>query len=237
MTRRDLLKSSAVVAAAGSTACVRTSGTAGEQALYADGSFELAELTIGELGAGLKTGRWSARGLVEKYLERIDALDRRGPHLGAVIELNPGARASAESLDRELRAGKLRGPLHGVPILLKDNIETSDRMMTTAGSLALEGNYAAQDAPIAKRLRDAGAIILGKTNLSEWANFRSSRSVSGWSGRGLQTRNPLCARSQSQRLQLRIGRGNGSQLVRRVGWHGDGRLHRFAFFAQLPCGH
>jgi amidase len=138
----------------------------------------------------LKSGRWSVRGLVELYLERIDALDRRGPHLGAVIELNPEARSIAESLDRELRAGKSRGPLHGMPLLVKDNIETGDRMMTTAGSLALEGHYASQDAPIVKRLRDAGAVILGKTNLSEWANFRSSRSVSGWSGRGLQTRNP-----------------------------------------------
>ena len=191
MTRRDLLKTSAAAAAAGSTACV--SGprrSAGLAAGYEEGSFELSELPISDLEQGLKTGRWSVRGLVERYLERIEALDRRGPHLGAVIELNPDARAIAESLDRELRAGKKRGPLHGVPVLVKDNIETRDRMMTTAGSLALEGNYARQDAPIVQRLRDAGAVILGKTNLSEWANFRSSRSVSGWSGRGLQTRNP-----------------------------------------------
>lgn len=190
MTRRDLFKTPALMAAAGSTACMRTREFSPVPAWQSDGSFELSELTVDDLGSGLKSGRWSVRGLVERYLERIDALDRRGPHLGAVIELNPNVRAIAESLDSELRAGKSRGPLHGMPVLVKDNIETGDRMMTTAGSLALEGNYAGQDAPIVKRLRDAGAVILGKTNLSEWANFRSSRSVSGWSGRGLQTRNP-----------------------------------------------
>jgi len=188
MTRRDLLKSSTAVAAAGATACTPSKITS--TAWSAQASFELEELTIADLGAGLRRGRWSARGLAELYLSRIDALNRRGPHLGAVIETNPDARADAEALDRELRAGQPRGPLHGVPILLKDNIETAGRMMTTAGSLALEGNYAAHDAPVAARLRAAGALILGKTNLSEWANFRSSRSVSGWSGRGLQTRNP-----------------------------------------------
>jgi amidase len=190
MTRRDLLKTPAIVAAAGSTACLRTSEITPAPAWQNDGSFELSELTLGELGSGLRSGRWSVRGLAELYLARIEALDRRGPHLGAVIELNPDVRAIAESLDRELRAGKSRGPLHGMPVFVKDNIETGDRMMTTAGSLALEGNFARQDAPIVKRLRDAGVVLLGKTNLSEWANFRSSRSVSGWSGRGLQTRNP-----------------------------------------------
>jgi amidase len=190
MTRRDLFKTPAVLAAAGSTACMRTREISPTAAWQSDGAFELSELTLGELGSGLKSGRWSVRGLVERYLERIEALDQRGPHLGAVIELNPDARAIAESLDRELRAGKSRVPLHGMPVLVKDNIETRDHMMTTAGSLALEGRFASQDAPIVRRLRDAGAVILGKTNLSEWANFRSSRSVSGWSGRGLQTRNP-----------------------------------------------
>jgi amidase len=190
MTRRDLLKTPVVVAAAGSTACMRSRELSPTPGGPSDGAFELSELTLDELGSGLRSGRWSVRGLVERYIERIEGLDRRGPHLGAVIELSPDARASAESLDREARAGKWRGPLHGMPVLVKDNIETSDRMMTTAGSLALEGNYARQDAPIVKRLRDAGAVILGKTNLSEWANFRSSRAVSGWSGRGLQTRNP-----------------------------------------------
>lgn len=187
MTRRDLIKTSATLAAVASAACTRTSVLSRPRQ---DGAFELAELTIAELASGLNSGRWSVRGLAEQYLGRIEALDRRGPHLGAVIELNPDARSNAESLDRELRAGKSRGPLHGIPILVKDNIEIAGRMMTTAGSLALEGNYARQDAPIAARLRAAGALILGKTNLSEWANFRSSRSVSGWSGRGGQTRNP-----------------------------------------------
>ena len=187
MTRRDLIKTSALLAAAGSAACTRTNVLSNARQ---DGAFELAELTIADLASGLNSGRWSVRGLAEQYLERIELLDRRGPHLGAVIELNPDARSDAESLDRELRAGKSRGPLHGIPILVKDNIEIAGRMMTTAGSLTLEGNYARQDAPIAARLRAAGALILGKTNLSEWANFRSSRATSGWSGRGLQTRNP-----------------------------------------------
>jgi len=188
MTRRDLFRTSAAMTAVGSAACHRTGDTA--SVWPADGSFELSELTIADLRAGLKSGRWSVRGLVDQYLDRIAALDHRGPNLGAVIEVNPDARAAAEALDRELRAGASRGPLHGIPILLKDNINTAGRMMTTAGSLALEGNYAAGDAPMAARLRAAGAVILGKTNLSEWANFRSSRSTSGWSGRGLQTRNP-----------------------------------------------
>src|SRR5262249_13677273 len=131
-----------------------------------------------------------AADLVDRYLARIEALDRRGPALRSVIEVNPDARAIAERLDEERRAGKRRGPLHGVPLLLKDNIDTADRMQTTAGSPALEGAPAPRDAGVAARLREAGAVILGKTNLSEWANLRSSRSTSGWSARGGLTRNP-----------------------------------------------
>ena len=132
----------------------------------------------------------TARGLTENYLARIEAVDRGGPALNSVIELNPDALAIAEALDAERQAGTVRGPLHGIPILIKDNIDTGDRMQTTAGSLALEGSHAAQDAFVAARLRQAGAVILGKTNLSEWANFRASHSSSGWSSRGGQTRNP-----------------------------------------------
>jgi amidase len=152
--------------------------------------FELDELTIGELQARMEAGQESARSLTQKYLARIAALDHEGPALRAVLEANPDAIPIAESLDAERKAGRRRGPLHGIPVLLKDNIGTADRMTTTAGSLALEGSIPSQDSFVAKRLREAGAILLGKTNLSEWANFRSSHSTSGWSGRGGRTRNP-----------------------------------------------
>lgn len=124
------------------------------------------------------------------YLHRIESIDKSGPALNAVLEINPDALALADTLDAERRAGKYRGPLHGIPVLIKDNINTADKMMTTAGALALEGNIATNDAFIVRKLREAGAIILGKTNLSEWANFRSTRSSSGWSSRGGQTKNP-----------------------------------------------
>jgi amidase len=152
--------------------------------------FEFDEASIAELQEALQRGRLSARSLTEKYLERIEEVDRRGPSLNSVIETNPDALSIAEALDRERKAGRVRGPLHGIPVLIKDNIDTADRMSTTAGSLALVGAKPARDAFIAQRLRDAGAVILGKTNLSEWANFRSTHSSSGWSGRGGQTRNP-----------------------------------------------
>jgi amidase len=152
--------------------------------------FELAEATIAELQASLAAGRRTSRGLVEAYLARIAGLDRRGPELRAVLEINPEALAIADALDAERRAKGERGPLHGIPILLKDNVATHDRMTTTAGSLALAGSVPARDAWVARRLREAGAVLLGKANLSEWANFRSTRSSSGWSGRGGQCRNP-----------------------------------------------
>ncbi|MEP6620775.1 MAG: amidase [bacterium] len=152
--------------------------------------FALEEKTIGELTAGMRSGEWAARDLVEQYLLRIEAMDQQGPTLRHVIEINAEARAIAEGLDAERKAGKVRGPMHGIPVLVKDNIDTADRMHTSAGSLALEDSIAARDAHIVANLRAAGAIILGKTNLSEWANFRSSHSSSGWSGRGGQGRNP-----------------------------------------------
>ncbi|HEX6285086.1 MAG TPA: amidase, partial [Pyrinomonadaceae bacterium] len=151
---------------------------------------ELDEITIADLQQGLQSGKYSSKSLVEKYTDRINEIDQRGPTLRSVIELNPDAEAIAVALDRERKERGSRGPLHGIPILLKDNIDTYDRMMTTAGSLALVGARPAQDAFVAKKLRAAGAIILGKTNLSEWANFRSTKSTSGWSARGGQTRNP-----------------------------------------------
>jgi amidase len=138
----------------------------------------------------MSTGAETARSLVHKYLARIDAIDRNGPALRAVLETDPDAEALADALDAERRAGKLRGPLHGIPLLVKDNIDTAGKLTTTAGSLALDGSVAPRDAFAIAKLRDAGAIILGKTNLSEWANLRGSPSVSGWSGRGGQTKNP-----------------------------------------------
>lgn len=150
----------------------------------------LDELSVAELQARMTRGETTAHALTEQYLRRIDELDRRGPALRSVIEVNPEALAVADRLDAERRAGTVRGPLHGIPVLIKDNIATGDRMRTTAGSLALASVSAPRDAFVARRLREAGAIILGKTNLSEWANFRSTHSSSGWSARGGQTRNP-----------------------------------------------
>ena len=153
-------------------------------------AFELDELTIDDLQNGMKSGRWTSRAITDAYLQRIDAIDKSGPSINAVIERNPDAQSIADALDRERKERGPRGPLHGIPVLIKDNIDTADRMHTTAGSLALAESIALQDAFVAARLREAGAVILGKTNLSEWANFRSTHSTSGWSGRGGQTKNP-----------------------------------------------
>ncbi len=151
---------------------------------------ELQELSIDDVQAGLASGRFTSRSLTEQYLARIEAMDRKGPALHAVLQTNPDALSIAGQLDAERRAGKSRGPLHGVPILVKDNLATADKMLTTAGSLALVGATVPRDAFVVQRLRSAGAIILGKANLSEWANFRSTHSSSGWTGRGGQCRNP-----------------------------------------------
>jgi amidase len=153
--------------------------------------FELEEVSITELHAGMVSGRWTSQEITALYLARIEEIDRQGPTLRSVIEVNPDAMAIAAELDREREEGKVRGCLHGIPILLKDNIATHDGMTTTAGSYALEGSIPPEDSGVARKLREAGAILLGKTNLSEWANFRSSRSSSGWSGRGGQCRNPF----------------------------------------------
>ena len=154
-------------------------------------NFELNEITVTELQNKMVKGTYTSEQITKLYLNRIEALDKNGPKLNAIIELNPDALSIAKAMDKERKNGKLRGPLHGIPILIKDNIDTADKMMTTAGALALVGNIAAKDAFIVKRLRDAGAVLLGKTNLSEWANFRSTNSCSGWSSRGGQTKNPF----------------------------------------------
>src|SRR6266852_4768942 len=153
-------------------------------------AFELEETTIAELQEEMKAGKYTARGITEKYLARIEALDKHGPAVNSVIEVNPDALALAEGSDKERKQKGVRGPLHGITVLIKDNIDTADKMMTTAGSLALVGSKVPKDSMVAQKLREAGAVILGKTNLSEWANIRSRHSTSGWSGRGGQTKNP-----------------------------------------------
>ncbi|PYS23339.1 MAG: amidase [Acidobacteria bacterium] len=153
-------------------------------------AFELDEATVDELQRGMSSGKYTADSLTAKYLNRILSIDKEGPTINSVIELNPDALHIASELDKERKAGRTRGRLHGIPVIIKDNIDTHDRMTTTAGSLALGGSIPPQDSFVTKRLREAGAVIIGKTNLSEWANFRSSHSTSGWSGRGGQTKNP-----------------------------------------------
>ena len=154
------------------------------------GRFELDEMTVAQLQEAMTSGRYTSRRLVDLYLQRIETIDRNGPALRSVIEVNPDARTIATAMDAERRAKGTRGPLHGIPIVIKDNIDTADKMSTSAGSLALEGSIAPRDAFVVERLRAAGAVIIGKTNLSEWANFRSTKSASGWSARGGQVRNP-----------------------------------------------
>jgi amidase len=184
MQRRDFLR------AVGSTGIAASLSVSGEPVMAAPAKWNIVEASSATLQTAMREGRVTAEALVRAYLERIRAIDKAGPRLNAVVELNPDALAIARGLDRERKAGKLRGPLHGIPVLIKDNIATADKMQTTAGSLALVGARANKDAFIVAKLRDAGAVILGKTNLSEWANFRSTRSTSGWSSRGGLTKNP-----------------------------------------------
>ncbi len=151
---------------------------------------ELDEITVDELSAGFKSGKYTVRSIAEHYIQRIKEIDKSGPAINSVIELNPDALSIADSLDKELKEKGARGPLHGIPVLIKDNIDTADNMETTAGSLALLGLKPVKDSFVVKQLRAAGVLILGKTNLSEWANIRSTHSTSGWSGRGGLTKNP-----------------------------------------------
>ncbi len=196
--RRTFLKVGAATTALGALERMKLSAgeaeTGSKAAAPAPASHDLAELTVDQLSQAMADGRLTARSIAEGYLDRIERIDRGahrgGPALNSVIETNPEALAIAGALDAERQENGPRGPLHGIPILIKDNIATADRMQTTAGSLALLGAKAPRDSAVAVKLRRAGAVILGKTNLSEWANFRSNRSSSGWSGRGGQTRNP-----------------------------------------------
>lgn len=169
---------------------IAAAGDGAAQPVSAAAPFDLAEASVADLQSAMQSGALTSRSIAQRYLDRMDAIDRTGPALNAVIERNPDALDSADALDRERRDKGPRGPLHGIPVLLKDNIDTGDRMHTTAGSLALADHLAARDAFVVARLRAAGCVVLGKTNLSEWANFRGARSTSGWSARGGQTRNP-----------------------------------------------
>jgi len=187
VSRRDFLQVGAAAALL-SPGLRRAGGPAGRRA--GDQDLDLEEVTVSGLQARMTDGQTTSAAICAAYLQRIDVIDRHGPTLRSVIELNPDALAIAGRLDDERRSGQVRGPLHGIPVLIKDNIATHDRMSTTAGSLALDGVIAPRDAFLAERLRAAGAVILGKTNLSEWANFRSTHSSSGWSGRGGQCKNP-----------------------------------------------
>jgi amidase len=195
MNRRRFIRSSLIAGSVSAYGCAppplqdnKQSGTAASQP---PGSpFELEETTINALQEGMKSGKYTARSLTDLYLRRIETLDKQGPALHSVIETNPDAASIADALDAERKSKGPRGPLHGIPVLLKDNIDTADKMTTTAGSLALAGSKPPQDSFIAAKLRAAGAVILGKANLSEWANIRSNHSSSGWSARGGQCRNP-----------------------------------------------
>ena len=203
MERRDFIKNSSIAvpivigtitSAAVIASCNTPAKEEKQEPAKTPGStaddFVLNEITIDGLQQKMQSGEYTSRSITQLYLDRIDTIDKKGPAINAVIEINPDALSIADEMDKERKAGKIRGPLHGIPVLIKDNINTGDKMMTTAGALALLGNKAAKDAFIIKQLREAGAVLLGKTNLSEWANFRSTKSSSGWSSRGLQTKNP-----------------------------------------------
>jgi amidase len=187
--------------------------------------FEFDEITIGELQAGMTSGKYTARAIAEKYLARIEQIDKQGPAINSVIEINPEALSIAEALDKERKERGPRGPLHGIPVMIKDNIDTADRMMTTAGSLALVGAKPPKDAFVAQKLRDTGAVILAKTNLSEWANIRSEHSTSGWSGRGGQTKNPYALDRNPCGSSSGSGAGVSANLcVAAIGTETDGSI-------------
>ena len=174
----------------------------------------------------MQSGARTSVAIAQRYLARMDAIDRAGPAINSIIERNPDALAIAEALDRERRDKGPRGPLHGIPVVLKDNIDTADRMRTSAGRLRSRRSIAARDAFIVERLRAAGCVILAKTNLSEWANFRGKRSTSGWSAPRRADAQPVRARSQHQRVELGLGRGNHGQPLRRCRRHRNRRLDR-----------
>ncbi|MBD0331869.1 MAG: amidase [Chitinophagaceae bacterium] len=195
MKRRDFITKTTLAAAATTLAACTTTVShkrkekAGKDENFKD-DFQLNEITVAALQEKMKSGEYSSEKIVQLYLDRINNIDKTGPAVNSVIEVNPDALTIARQMDAERKSGKVRSLLHGIPVLIKDNIDTADKMKTSAGSLALANSIALQDSFVAKKLREAGAVIIGKTNLSEWANIRSSRSTSGWSGRGGLTKNP-----------------------------------------------
>ena len=196
--------------------------------------FPWMEATIDQLQQAMAAGEVTAEALTQAYLDRIAAIDQAGPKLNAVIELNPDALAIARASDRERATGKTRGPMHGIPVLVKDNLDSADRMHTTAGSLALMNSKPMADSTVVAQLRQAGAVILGKTNLSEWANLRSSHSISGWSGRGGQTRNPHALDRNTSGSSSGTGAAVSANLcVVGIGTETD----RFSLGGLWHCGH
>lgn len=234
MKRRNFLLNTttaglSIAAAATLTAC-QTSGDAVKpnsipESETSNDDFAFNEATIESLQQQMAEGKLTSEALTQAYLDRIAAIDKAGPKINAVIELNPDALNIAKQMDEERKAGKLRGPMHGIPVLIKDNIDTADKMQTTAGSLALEGNMAKQDAFIVTKLREAGAVLLGKTNLSEWANFRSTSSTSGWSSRGGQTKCPYVLTHNPCGSSAGTGAGVAANLcVVGIGTETDGSI-------------
>jgi amidase len=221
-TRREFLATATAGSAIAQTSCKYIPAAPNSSV---PPEFELDEISLTQLADGLARGQWTSARLVELYAARIEAIDRNGPQLGAVLALNPDAGAIARSLDQERKNGRLRGPLHGIPILVKDNIETRDPVSTTAGSLALADWRAPQDAFVAARLREAGVIILGKSNLSEWANYRSTHSTSGWSGRGGQTKCPYALDRNPSGSSSGSGAGTSANLcAAAIGSETDGSV-------------
>ncbi len=228
MNRRDFVERMSLAASATAAGVVSTAAQA------ASSTFEVAEKTVAQLQAAMQAGTVNAQQLVKLYLARIAAIDKAGPALNSVIELNPDAMAIAKALDAERKAKGPRGPLHGIPVLLKDNIATADGMQTTAGSLALVGAKPPRDAFLVAQLRQAGAVILGKTNLSEWANMRSTRSTSGWSARGGLTRNPYALDRNTSGSSSGSGSSMAASLAAiAVGTETDGSITSPASIAGL----
>ncbi|MDQ2664970.1 MAG: amidase [Gemmatimonadota bacterium] len=225
VSRRGFLASAAALAAAQALPLNDASALPASPAHLSPGTADIVEQGIAELSAAMQRGDATARQVTQQYLDRIAAMDHVGPALHYVIEANPDALAIADSLDAERRSGRIRGPIHGIPVLVKDNIDSADRMSTTAGSRALEGHTPTRDAHVVAQLRAAGAIVLGKTNLSEWANFRSTHASSGWSGRGGQARNPYALdRTPSGSSSGSAGATASSYCAVAIGTETDGSI-------------
>lgn len=226
-TRREFIKTGITgsIAALSLPSLSFAAGSPVQSRAFSPMKFELDEITLSELSAGFKSGKYTIRSIAELYIARINEIDKNGPSLNSVIELNPEAPNIADSLDKELKEKGPRSPLHGIPVLIKDNIDTADKMLTTAGSLALTGSRPPQDSFLVSQLRKAGVLILGKTNLSEWANIRSTHSTSGWSGRGGLTKNPYALDRNTSGSSSGSGAGVSANLcAAAIGTETDGSV-------------